>query len=232
MKKFNRILAALISAAVVGSVSVAPASAIAIVLVGDKYYTQEEYEAMKEKIMSRYTCGEYYIDVEEEYLTVTTDEKGNTVYALTPGTDLYESLNTINGTGNTYISMGRGPGSGETDYLEAYRLPLVTVTLTDTNKEAIAEKIKSLKGVKEIVLMSLWQYVSGQSFTGEPVDVEPLSGDLSMDGKVNIVDAVKLAKYNADPTAFPLLTYSKLAADINGDGELTNADLVSLIQMI
>ena len=63
-------------------------------------------------------------------------------------------------------------------------------------------------------------------------EVEEVKGDLSMDGKVNIVDAVKLAKYNADPTAFPLLTYSKLAADINGDGELTNADLVSLIQMI
>ena len=62
--------------------------------------------------------------------------------------------------------------------------------------------------------------------------VEEVKGDLSMDGKVNIVDAVKLAKYNADPTAFPLLTYSQLAADINGDGELTNSDLVALIQMI
>ncbi len=232
MKKFRRILAALISAAVVGSASVAPTSAIGFVLVGDKYYTQGEYELLKEKFMSKYTFGEYYIDVEEEYLTATTDENGNTIYALIPGTDLYESLNTINGTGNTNISMGRGSGSGDTYYLEAYRLPRVTVTLTDTNKEAVAEKIKSLKGVKEIVLMESWQYVSGQSFTGEPVDIDPLSGDLSMDGKVNIVDAVKLAKYNADPTAFPLLTYSQLAADINGDGELTNADLVALIQMI
>ena len=66
----------------------------------------------------------------------------------------------------------------------------------------------------------------------EPVDVEVLSGDLSMDGKVNIVDAVKLAKYNADPTAYPLLTYSQLAADVNGDGELTNSDLIALVKMI
>ena len=62
--------------------------------------------------------------------------------------------------------------------------------------------------------------------------VEEVKGDLSMDGKVNIVDAVKLAKYNADPTAYPLLTYSQLAADVNGDGELTNADLIALIKMI
>ncbi len=95
-------------------------------------------------------------------------------------------------------------------------------------EELIDNEIKPLDGVK---------YVSGYSMIfasslGEPVDVEPLSGDLSMDGKVNIVDAVKLAKYNADPTAYPLLTYSQLAADVNGDGELTNADLIELIKMI
>ena len=228
MKKFKRILAALISAAVVGAASVAPVSAIAVVFLDGQYLTQEEYEAKLEKALSRLKTGVYYIDVEEEYLTVTTDENGNTVNAITPGTDLYESLNAINGIGNTQFkeSDNDNEPSGTAGF------PCVSVKLTDTNEEAVAAKIKSLKGVKDIVFMTWWQYVSGQTPVGDINDVEPLTGDLSMDGKVNIVDAVKLAKYNADPTAYPLLTYSQLAADVNGDGELTNSDLIALVKMI
>ena len=94
--------------------------------------------------------------------------------------------------------------------------------------DELYDEIQPLSGVKALLVATLMP----ASSPGEPVDVEPLTGDLSMDGKVNIVDAVKLAKYNSDPTAYPLLTYSQLAADINGDGELTNADLIALVKMI
>ena len=89
-------------------------------------------------------------------------------------------------------------------------------------------EVKPLPGVNDAIGTG---FINASS-PGEPVYVEPLTGDLSMDGKVNIVDAVKLAKYNADPTAYPLLTYSQIAADINGDGELTNTDLIALVKMI
>lgn len=57
-------------------------------------------------------------------------------------------------------------------------------------------------------------------------------GDVNDDGLTNIADAVNLAKHGADPTAYPISTYSFFAADINADHEVTNADLVDLIKMI
>lgn len=225
MKKFRRILAALISAAVVGAASVAPVSAIAVVFLDGQYLTQEEYEAKRDEILSQYRTAHYSIDVEEEYLTEKLDENGKIVYAIDPETDLYENLNIINNSGNSVFHDG-----GKVPFVEDSAYPGVSVKLTGTNEDSVADKIKNLNGVKGIVDVAVIQLVN--DITPVPNDVEPLSGDLSMDGKVNIVDAVKLAKHSADPTAFPLLTYSQLAADINGDGELTNSDLVALIQII
>lgn len=56
-----------------------------------------------------------------------------------------------------------------------------------------------------------------------------VKGDVNSDGKFNIADGVLLAKKLADPTVYYVKTAN---ADLTADGDVTQSDLVALIQAI
>ncbi len=232
MKKLKNILAGISAVITLGVMTVPSINASAVNFKGyfqnlGIYYTEEE---MEEVIQRDYTKRTICVNFDESISEMTTDENGNIQFVLDVNSEVYkymvDSLKLI----SNVLTETRSLSISDIEMEEKIYAEISFKGVTDSEYTEILNTLRNMEGI------NLWyitmEEVPMRADFGEPVDIEPLSGDLSMDGKVNIVDAVKLAKYNADPTAFPLLTYSQLAADINGDGELTNADLVALIQMI
>lgn len=58
------------------------------------------------------------------------------------------------------------------------------------------------------------------------------SGDLNIDGKVSIADAILLARYLAEDRTVSMLPAGRQNAELDGDGLLTAADLASLLRLI
>ena len=230
MKKLKNILAIISAITTLGAMTLSSLSASAVNFKGyfssfGLYYTEEE---MEEVIQRDYTKRTIWVNFDESIAEMTTDENGNVQFVLDVNSEVYKYMvDSFKLTSNILTDTESMPVFGNEAEEKIYAR-IYFDGVMDSEFSEIMNNLNSMQGVALHIAISELP----MSSHGEPVDVAPLSGDLSMDGKVNIVDAVKLAKYNADPTAFPLLTYSKLAADINGDGELTNADLVSLIQMI
>ena len=222
MKMFKKILACVSSALIVSLTLFVNVSATHIegfIEIDGKYYTQEELWEDFEN------TAQIKLELNSEYIMPEMERKENCAYnVLDTNSDLYKFL-------ESYEISSIGKSNCKYEFTEEYNINEYLVCLK-MNGTPIEELCSMLETYPEVVSATPDVYYIFLASSEEAQSIEPLSGDLSMDGKVNIVDAVKLAKYNADPTAFPLLTYSQLAADINSDGELTNADLVALIQMI
>ena len=224
MKKTKKLLAVL-SATLISSLSLVT-NAAAIYIGREfrgKYYTAEEYCEITEKMK------QIKLEIDENYLLEIPDKTTDT--EIKNGTDndlldinseLYKLLKSYDFDClqyKYYYDIRTESDDKENEF--------GVVLITD---ETVEDLCKKLEEFPEVISATPKNYYVDFPSLGTEIDV--ISGDLSMDGKVNIVDAVKLAKYNADPTAYPLLTYSQLAADVNGDGELTNADLIALVKMI
>ena len=222
MKKLKKILACVSSALIASLMLLVNVSAIYIkgfIEVDGKYYTQDE---LWEDFMN---TAQIKLELNSEYIMPEMERKEHCAYnVLDTNSDLYKFLESheINSIGKRNCKY---------EFTSEYNINeyLVCLKMNGTSIEELCSMLETYPEVISAIPDGFYIFLASSE---EAQLIEPLSGDLSMDNKVNIVDAVQLAKYNADPTAFPLLTYSKLAADINGDGELTNADLVSLIQMI
>ena len=59
---------------------------------------------------------------------------------------------------------------------------------------------------------------------------ETFTGDLNMDGKVDLLDAIRLNKYTAN--IVQLTDIQKTAADCDGDGNVTDADVTTLMEYL
>ncbi len=230
MKKLKKILAAILASAMIGTMMVSAFSASALNFNGyflsqGIYYTEEELE---EVIQRDYTKRTIWANFDESVSEITTDENGNVQFVLDVNSEVYKYMVDSFKLTSNVLAKTKSMTNSDNETEEKIYAEISFNGVTDSEYTEILNNLKNMQGVTLNIATSE-QLLSS---LGEPVDVEPLTGDLSMDGKVNIVDAVKLAKYNADPTAYPLLTYSQLAADVNGDGELTNADLIALVKMI
>ena len=217
MKKLKKVLACVSSALIVSFTMLINVSALYIegfIEIDGKYYTQEE---LWEDYVN---TAQIKLELNSEYIMPETKREENkpTYNVLDTNSDLYKFLESYKFDDKYFF--------WDYDNVNEY------VICLKMNGTPIEELCSMLETYPEVASATPDVYFIFLASNEEAQLIDPLSGDLSMDGKVNIVDAVKLAKYNSDPTAYPLLTYSQLAADVNGDGELTNADLIALVKMI
>ncbi len=230
MKKAKKLLAVLSAVLISSFAMVTSASAIfrGVECKGVYYSAEEFWEIIdKSKQIKLEIDKDYLLEIPDQASNVALYKYGTNNDLIDTNSELYKFLKTYKFDILDYNYLfDMGVSSSDVPWKENE----FGVILIAENGETSEELCRKLEEFPEIISACSETCCMFEMNSGTEIDV--VSGDLSMDGKVNIVDAVKLAKYNADPTAFPLLTYSQLAADINGDGELTNADLVALIQMI
>jgi len=139
-----------------------------------------------------------------------------------------ESFNAANGfllqtSGDTFVAASGDGHSGDVvvgyavftakavlgDVSTLVAVPTDTLTLWDASLDAAAGDV----------------YLMEVAITGIP----PLTGDVTLDGQVNVADAVLLLQYLAGNNT--LSERQLKAADVNGDGEVTVSDAVLIMRM-